>query len=231
MTDQFEQAAVGEYERSAADIKKLKMPLVPLKKSYQRFDKIIAKAIEDSSEKPACKAGCFYCCYYKVEVKTHEMLLIHEHMQKNITRELTTDILCSATANAELIRKLSPKEHLSANIKCPFLIANQCSIYEVRPFRCRSFHALKVDACEASYVNPTDLSIASELIEEVSHFSDALSQGFEAAVMDSGLDHRTYDLNTALLEVFADKDIEKRYKRGKKAFKTAIEVVDEDPGN
>ncbi|RZL26929.1 MAG: hypothetical protein EOO96_22410 [Pedobacter sp.] len=86
---------------------------------------------------------------------------------------------------------------------------------------------MKVDACEASYANPSDFSIATELIEDVSHFSDALSQGFEAAAMDSGLDHRTYDLNTALLEVFADNTIEKRYRRGKKAFKTAIEVLDQ----
>lgn len=227
MSDKFEQAAVAEYERSCGDIGKLKTTLLPLKRSYQRFDKIIAATIEESPTKPACKAGCSYCCYYKVEVKAHEMLVIHEHMQKNLASELNAQILASAKANAELIRTLIPKEHLSTNIKCPFLIENQCSIYEVRPFRCRSFHALKVDACEASYANPSDFSIATELIEDVSHFSDALSQGFEAATMDSGYDHRTYDLNTALLEVFEDSSIEKRYKRGKKVFKIAIEVVDE----
>jgi Fe-S-cluster containining protein len=227
MIDVFEQEAMGEYQRSLAEIGKLKSPLRPLKRSYLHFDKIIAKSIEESPTKPACKAGCFYCCYYKVEVKAHEMLLIHEHMQKNLVPELKTEILTSAKANADVIRTLTPKEHLATNIKCPFLVANQCSIYEVRPFRCRSFHAVNVDACEASYANPSDFSIATELIENVSHFSDALSQGFEAAVMDSDLDHRTYDLNTALLEVFADNSIEKRYKRGKKAFKTAIEVIDE----
>lgn len=227
MTDLYEQAAISEYERTAVDIKKQKTPLAPLQKSYQRFDKIIAKAIEESPTKPACKAGCFYCCYYKVEVKAHEMLLIHEHMQKNLAAKLRDNILASAKVNAELISTLTPTEHLSTNIKCPFLIENQCSIYDVRPFRCRSFHAVQVDACEASYATPSDFSIATELIEEVSHYSDALSQGFEAAVMDAGLDHRTYDLNTALLEVFADDAIEKRYKRGKKAFKTAIEVAEE----
>jgi Fe-S-cluster containining protein len=227
MSDKFEQAAVAEYERSCGDIGKLKTTLLPLKRSYLRFDKIIATAIEESPTKPACKAGCAYCCHYKVEVKAHEILLIHAHMQKNLAPTLTQQILASATTNAALIRTLTPKEHLSTNIKCPFLIENQCSIYEARPFRCRSFHAVKVDGCEASYANPSDFSIATELIEDVSHFSDALSQGFEAATMDSGYDHRTYDLNTALLEVFEDASIDKRYKRGKKAFKTAIEVMDE----
>ncbi len=227
MSDKFEQAAIGEYERSANDIGKLKTTLAPLKRSYLRFDKIIATTIEESPTKPACKAGCSYCCYYKVEVKAHEMLLIHEHMKKNLAPTLTTQILTSASENAEVIRALTPKEHLATNIKCPFLIENQCSIYDVRPFRCRSFHAVKVDACEASFANPSDFSIATELIEDVSHYSDALSQGFEAAAMDTGYDHRTYDLNTALLEVFADASIDKRYKRGKKVFKTAIEVLDE----
>jgi len=227
MSDKFEAAAIGEYERSANDIGKLKTTLPPLKRAYLRFDKIIATAIEESPTKTACKAGCFYCCYYKVEVKAHEMLLIHEHMKKNLAPALSTQILNSAAENAEAIRPLTAQEHLARNIKCPFLIENQCSIYDVRPFRCRSFHAVKVDSCEASFANPGDFSIATELIEDVSHYSDALSQGFEAAVMDSGYDHRTYDLNTALLEVFADASVEKRYKRGKKVFKTAIEVKDE----
>ena len=81
MSDKFEQAAIGEYERSANDIGKLKTTLAPLKRSYLRFDKIIATTIDESPTKPACKAGCSYCCYYKVEVKAHEMLLIHEHMK------------------------------------------------------------------------------------------------------------------------------------------------------
>ena len=226
MSDKFEQAAIAEYERSATDIGKLKTTLPPLKRTYLRFDKIIATAIEESPTKPACKAGCSYCCYYKVEVKVHEVFLIHEHMQKNLTPELNKHILNSARENAELIRTFTAQEHLSTNIKCPFLVENQCSIYEVRPFRCRSFHAVKVDTCEASFANPSDFSIATELIEEVSHYSDALSQGFEAAAMDSGYDYRTYDLSTALLEVFADPTTAKRYKRGKKVFKSAIEVLE-----
>ncbi|RYZ88977.1 MAG: hypothetical protein EOO68_25880, partial [Moraxellaceae bacterium] len=66
MTDKFEQAAIGEYERSSIDISKQKTALLPLTKSYLRFDKIIAKTLEESPTKVACKAGCFYCCYYKV---------------------------------------------------------------------------------------------------------------------------------------------------------------------
>lgn len=227
MSDKFEQTAIGEYERSANDIGKLKTTLAPLTRSYARFDKIIATAIDESPTKPACKAGCSYCCYYKVEVKAHEMLLIHAHMKKNLAPALTAQILNSAAENADIIRTLSPKEHLARNIKCPLLIDNQCSIYEVRPFRCRSFHAVNAESCAASFANPNDFSIATELIEEVSHYSDALSQGFEAAAMDSGYDHRTYDLTTALLEVFADDSVEKRYKRGKKVFKTANEVLEE----
>lgn len=226
MIDEYEQAAMNEYQRSFTDIGKVKSPLPALKRSYSNFDKIIAKAIDESPSKPACKAGCFYCCYYKVEAKAHEMLLIHDYMKKNLAADLREQILRSATTNAELIRTLTPQEHLATNIKCPLLIDNKCSIYEARPFRCRSFHAVQVDACAASHENPDDFSIATELIEEVSHFSDALSQGFEVAAMDAGFDHRTYDLNTALLEVFADEAVEKRYKRGKKAFKTAIEVTD-----
>jgi len=228
MSDKFEAAAQQEYQQSFITIGKLKSSINALKKSYSRFDNLIARATEESLEKPACRAGCAYCCHYKVEVKAHEMFLIHEHMQKSFEINTIETILSKATANAELIRTLTPKQHLATNIACPMLIENQCSIYTVRPFRCRSFHALDVAGCADSFTNPTDFSITTDLIEGISLYSNAVSQGFEAAATHAGLDNRTYDFNTALLEAFSDPKAAKRYHKGKKAFNIAIEVLDTD---
>ncbi len=107
------------------------------------------------------------------------------------------------------------------------MVENTCSIYLVRPFTCRNLHSTDYESCEKSHINPADLTIENTFIESVALFGNAHSQGFEAAVQQTGLDLRTYDLNTALIEVFEEPNAMKRYKRGKKAFVDAIEVIDD----
>lgn len=104
------------------------------------------------------------------------------------------------------------------------MLDNKCSIYEARPFKCRNFHSTNLSACEKSFANPEDLTIESGLVESVAMFGNGHSQAFEAAVEHKSLDIRTYDMNTAILEVFAEPGALKRFNRGKKAFQKAIEV-------
>jgi Fe-S-cluster containining protein len=227
MNDPYEQAALGEYQRAQGELRQHSGVLKPLANAYGRFDKLIARSIEESPVKPACKAGCAYCCYYKVEVKAHELLLILDYLQQHLAPAQRQQIQAEASHNADLISRLSPEQHLSTNLKCPFLQDQRCSVYPVRPFRCRSFHALEVSGCEASYATPADLSISSELIESVSLFGAALSQGFEAAAQSAQYDARTYDLNTALVAAFRQKNAALRYKQGKQTF-VAARVVEDD---
>jgi Fe-S-cluster containining protein len=224
MNDIYQQAAMGEYQRVLADYATEKKSKTALQNSYGRHDQLIAKSTEASSIKPACRAGCAFCCHYKVEVRAHEVFLIKEHMEQRLSPELQQSILAEAETNAQTIKNLTPEEHLSTNIKCPFLIDSQCSIYTVRPFRCRNFHATDVSICEASFNAPADMSIANNLIESVALFGDAHTQGYEAAAHKKGLDPRVYDFTSALLEAFGEANALKRYNRGKKAFLTAIEV-------
>lgn len=225
MTDLFQTAALGEYQKSATQLGASKDSAAALKKSYARYDILIATAIDESPIKPACKAGCAFCCHYKVEVRAHEMLLIKDFISKTFSTEKIQTVLEEAQANVAIIRSLTPEQHLTTNIKCALLQDNQCSIYPVRPFRCRNFHSTDANACEASHGDPSNMEIATGLIEDVAMFADAHTQGFEAAVEQTGRDARVYDFTTALLEVFADASVLKRYQRGKKAFQTAIEVT------
>ena len=225
MTDIFETAALGEYQKASAQITKLKDAPAALGKSYERYDNLIAKAFDESPSKPACKAGCAFCCHYKVEVRAHEMLLIKQFMKKTFSVEKIQSILTAAEANAAVIRSITPEQHLTTNIKCPLLDNNQCSIYPVRPFRCRNFHSTDALACEQSFNDPGNMDIAVGMIEDVAMLADALTQGFEAAAGRTGKDNRVYDFTTAFIEVFSDDDTLKRYQRGKKTFRAALEVL------
>jgi len=225
MTDPFQSAALTEYQKSTAQLATGKDSAAALKKSYERYDNLIAKAIDESPIKPACKAGCAFCCHYKVEVRAHEMLLIRDYISKTFSAEKITAVLSEAEANAAIIRTLTPEQHLTTNLKCALLQDNQCSIYPVRPFRCRNFHSTDAQACEESHGDPSNMEIATGMIEDVAMFADAHTQGFEAAADQTGRDARVYDFTTALLEVFNDVSVLKRYQRGKKTFQTAIEVI------
>ncbi len=226
MTDPFQTAALSEYQKSATQLATGKDAATALKKSYERYDNLIAKAIDESPIKPACKAGCAFCCYYKVEVRAHEMLLIKDYIGKTFSAEKIQAVLVEAEANAAIIRTLTPEQHLTTNLKCALLQDNQCSIYPVRPFRCRNFHSTDANACEQSHGDPSNMEIATGLIETVAMLADAHTQGFEAAAeQTTGRDARVYDFTTALLEAFNEPNTLKRYQRGKKTFQVAIEVT------
>lgn len=104
MDDVYNKAALAEYQRAASEINAEKILQNALKKSYARYEKLIAKTIDESTEKPACKAGCSYCCYYKVEVKAHEVFVIKDHMQKVFSADQIKTLLRSAKENADLIK-------------------------------------------------------------------------------------------------------------------------------
>ncbi|MES2824161.1 MAG: YkgJ family cysteine cluster protein [Pseudomonadota bacterium] len=227
MDDVFNEAAIAEYEKATQQLDTEKTTQAALRKSLQRYDNLIAKSVEESVVKPACKAGCAYCCYYKVEVRAAEMFLIKDYLLNNCHESHIKKVLTDAKSNAAIIKTLTHEQHLTTNIKCPFLIENKCSVYQVRPFKCRNFHATDVSACEDSFNDPGDLTIKSGFIESVAMFGNAHSQGFEGAVKNAGLDSRAYDLNTALIEVFAESSALKRFNRGKKTFLKAVQV-DED---
>lgn len=226
MNDFFQNIAQREFQTTSQQLTSAKQVQVALKASYARQDKIIATSLQEAKRDLACKAGCAFCCYYKVEVRAHEVFAITTYVQKNLDAEQRQALVKQVQENAAIIRQLTPQQHLTTNLKCPLLQDNRCSVYPVRPYRCRNFHATDAQACESSFADPANMDISTGMIEIVALAADAHTQGFEAAVAQQGLDPRVYDFNTALLEALTDAHCEKRYGRGKKAFQRAIEVLD-----
>lgn len=188
---------------------------------YRRQDVAIAAAIAGASTKPACRAGCSYCCYYKVVAKASEVVAIHQYVVTRFKPEEIAAAVRQAEQNVDEVKGLTHAEHLAVNQRCPFLIDEKCSVYAVRPSKCRSFHAADVEGCKLSYENPTDLSIPNSYVPEVFAAANGIAEGFNAALEQTGLDFRTYDLNSAFLEAMQNSSVAKRLKSGKKAFLSA----------
>ena len=213
-----------EYANVTADLRHLS-PLEALVVAQARLDAAMESAEVQSKAKTACREGCSYCCYYQVDVSAHEALQIVDFVSKQFSKEKISEFLDAADANAAIIRKLTRAEHRATNIACVFLRDGRCSIYPVRPLHCRTHHATDVEGCKQSYVNPT-VDTANTFIPVLFVYGNASKLAIYSALSKSGVDSRMYELTTAFLEGMSSHATLKRYRQGKKAFPTAIVVID-----
>jgi Fe-S-cluster containining protein len=98
----------------------------------------------------ACKAGCGWCCHQQVGISVVEAVRIAVHIQS-----LPPD---QAAAVADRLRVLDAKTNrmptsrrAKAKLPCAFLVDGACSIYGVRPLRCRGLISIDVGFCVASF--------------------------------------------------------------------------------
>ena len=181
--EEFELEARKEYEEASSDLKK-SQPKDVLRRFYPRLDSIIAKSIDESATPLACKKGCSYCCYYKVEAKPVEIFEIVRFAKSKFQPLEIHEILKQAKENVEEAKELSYEQHMATNQKFPFLIGSSCSVYEVRPAKCRNFHA-PADDCElalfSSWYMPVKIDLA--FIQRcIMHYRNILQTTFYCSV-------------------------------------------------
>jgi Fe-S-cluster containining protein len=153
-----------------------------------------------------------------VDAHAEEVFRIIDYVRAKFNPERTKRLKEDVANNAKTLRQLSPEDKLKANLKCPFLDDGKCSVYEVRPARCKTFHAKDVEGCKKSYEDPSDLTIASSFVPELYYAGEAHLKGFRQALADSGYDTSVYELNSALELALADSTPKRRFERHKKAF-------------
>jgi Fe-S-cluster containining protein len=216
----FEDFARVEFQAADGDLSRVP-PQEALVRFYRRLDTAITTAITLSPVKPACRSGCSYCCHYKVVARAVEVLAIHQYVVARFKPDQIKAVVTQAALNVSEASNLSHAEQVATNQRCPFLVDEKCSVYSVRPSKCRSFHAADVEGCKLSYDNPHDLSIPNSYVPEVFDAANGMSEGFQAATAQGGLDPRVYDLNSAFLEAMNSQGAAKRLKNGKKVFLNA----------
>lgn len=115
--------------------------------------KNLYKAVDDFTNKQTncCKKQCSFCCYQQIEVMNIEREIIRNYVQQNLSDQNKDVIRNQLLSWLDYFDKNTPSEPLNgfqifgtfrekstyAKLKCPFLINDECSIYNARPFTCR----------------------------------------------------------------------------------------------
>ncbi len=176
--------------------------LEALTRSQARHDARVESAAD--SHTLACKAGCFWCCYFTVDVRAIEALQIVDYMAAHFTPEAQARVVREAEANVALLREVSDLERMQRNLKCPFLHVGRCTIYPVRPQTCRNYHATNATGCQQSVEQPENLDIDPEFAPLRYQIGGAHVDGFSLAMREAGFDEAIYEFNAALLAALAN---------------------------
>ncbi len=206
-----------EHALARADIKALgwKPALAASQKRQGAMATLIASTLSPGI---ACKAECWYCCYFKVEVRAEEVFQMVDHVRAHFSPERVKRVQHDVAENVNALRGLSHEQQLAAHRKCAFLDEGKCSIYEVRPARCRTCHATDVAGCKQSWEEPTNLNIPNTLVPALLYTGEAHLKGARQAFADAGYDNDVYEMNAALEMALADSTPKRRFEKGKRAF-------------
>src|SRR5258708_9327703 len=106
-----------------------------------RLVEIADEAMKVVAPSTACKRGCSACCHIALPIalsKAKELsALTGRHLRYHIGKIASVKGIDKDVARFK-------------GVPCPFLVNDECSVYEARPIQCRVHHVIEADAvrCE-----------------------------------------------------------------------------------
>lgn len=138
-------------------------------KARQDALKSLERTLSTESKSISCRSGCTYCCYHYVATSMAQGIVIVDFLYKKkellkqfldnyekwridgetITREIDRiriHALSSSIPTHQVMADTKPlsARYLKANIRCPFLVDDKCSIYALRPLACSGHHSVSL---------------------------------------------------------------------------------------
>lgn len=109
----------------------------------------------DLGEKVACRKGCAYCCHQLVTITMPEAIDLYVSILENRFLLSKVGQWCDAQA-LSIARGMTSSQWFKTGQRCVFLTdANDCAVYERRPFPCRTLMALGTsDNCRPEATDP-----------------------------------------------------------------------------
>jgi Fe-S-cluster containining protein len=206
-----------EARQAGAEIDRLG-PVAAYENSRARHDDRLRAAPD--AHTLACKDGCYWCCYFTVDVRAVEVFSILDFMARELSPDEQARVRREISANSALLQGLSELDRMRRNVKCPFLAAGRCTIYEARPQTCRNYHATDVTGCRTSYEQPENTEIDPDFAPLLYQTGGAHVDAFCSSLQQRGYDISAYELSTALDAALNDVEARARFTAKQKPFRT-----------
>jgi Fe-S-cluster containining protein len=174
----------------------------------------------------ACSKGCSYCCHMRAVVTAPEVLRIAAFIETTFTFEDREALARRVAATDERARGMSDETWGSARVPCPLLVANECSVYSVRPFDCRAYNSRSVAACQNAFESYAEWDVPVDAEHQSSY--KCVQAGLLHAMAWSGRPTSLLELAAALRILLEDPNAAARWCAGENVFAGA-ELSPDDP--
>lgn len=169
---------------------------------------------------PACSAGCSCCCHVHVDATVPEILAIASHLRRSLAPAALESLRARLAAHVTRVEPMTDEARWSARIPCALLGEDgRCSIYEVRPLRCRAFHSCSVTPCREAFAGCAEAEPVKSPRLERAH--DAVEEGYDQALVRAGCSAEGHRLEVGLLVALDPPDAGARRLAGEEPFARA----------
>ncbi|HTY69198.1 MAG TPA: YkgJ family cysteine cluster protein [Alphaproteobacteria bacterium] len=173
----------------------------------------------------ACAAGCAWCCHQQVAVAPAEAAAIAHHVRQNFPPAALAALKARLAELDRRTRGLDVAKRAQLKAACAFLEDGRCTIYAVRPLRCRGVYSRDADHCRWAMENPDQIFGSPERhakagpypVEPARIMDNALS-GLARALRDQGLAWEALELTAAVRTALEIPDATERYLAGEPVF-------------
>jgi Fe-S-cluster containining protein len=197
---------------------------------YRSGDGEVQKVLDSAPKEhaPACKEGCSWCCRgIRVDVLVPEAITIAEYLRFSMPTDEFDHIRRWIADTAARTRNMTLRERRETGEPCPLLEqeTGMCSVYDVRPARCRAHNSLDAGICERT-CKSQDPSLRIPVLAFPKMIFDILTQGESEGIQAEGLDSRSFELVSALDVALNDANAGKRWASSERLFDAALRPAD-----
>jgi Fe-S-cluster containining protein len=169
-----------------------------------------------SEARPACSAGCAFCCAIPVAVSPPEALYIAACLQETLSAEAQVDMRTRLRTRVEERQGWTVDERWARKRFCIFLRDDrQCGIYPIRPLACRGYSSLSRSACEDAFTDQGDRVRVHESVREL---AAGVIYGLVLASKELRLEWGRHEIEAAVLRALETPDAAERWAHGDRVF-------------
>ena len=189
--------------------------------AQKEIDQIVERTPSES--RPACGAGCAFCCALPVAVSPPEALYIAACLRKTLSAEALVDFRTRLRARVDERQGWTVEARWARKRWCIFLRDDrQCGIYPIRPLACRGYNSLSRSACEEAYTDQGDRVPVHAGVREL---AAGVTYGLILASKALGLEWGRHEIESAVLRALETPDAAERWARGERVFSGCDQIA------